>query len=106
MVPIGPERSSGTCGDAPLAEPFVPLGEEAELVVRALDEIVVGDGDDRRGDRQRVETALADRLEHVVELRRQLGRHAVMRRARRAAAFWPARASAAACMPAAIEKQG
>ena len=28
-------------GDAPLAEPFVPFGEEAEMVVGAIDEAVV-----------------------------------------------------------------
>ena len=56
-----PGAEQRNLGDAALAQPFVPLGEEAELVVGALDErLVVVDRDDRGGDRQRVEIALAD----------------------------------------------
>ena len=76
----GTDRSAaeqGDFGDAALAEPFVPLGDEAELLVGAFDEGLVAEGDDRGGDRKGVELALADRLEQGAELLRDLRRHPV-----------------------------
>ena len=42
----------GDLGDSALAEPLVPLRQEAELIVGALEIGVVRQRDDRRGDRQ------------------------------------------------------
>ena len=60
--------------DMAVAEPLVPFGDEAEMVVGAFDGgLAVADGDDRGGDRQRVEIALADVLEDRDELVRGFG---------------------------------
>jgi len=64
----------------PFAQPLIPFGEEAELIVGAIDEAVVADRDDRGGDRQGVEIALADGLEQALQDRLERSRHAGRRR--------------------------
>ena len=61
-------------------QPLVAFGEQAELVVGAIDEAVVGDGDDRGGDGQGVQITLADHLQHMLELGLDTGRQASGRR--------------------------
>ena len=76
-------------GDAALAEPFIPFGEEAKLVVGAVDEAVVVHRDDRCGDGQSVQITLANGRYYGLELRGKSGGHAFGRRGLPARLFAP-----------------